>query len=174
MGQRLLKSTGLRWTVPVLFDLMQLHLSVNNVSVRFSELVTRAQAVSRPSPFPQCSKRDEAAVCHVYGGLSAWQGVRHSFGSTPHIQTAASSTCSPILLLTVSSTVPPASSSILASTVLPPEIWFLIKSTVNGCSSCNKNEGSQALGWGVSWGNRNAVLLPTSLTRVRVEHCGNR
>ncbi len=57
--------------VPVLFDLMQLHLSVNSVSVRFSELVARAQAVSRPSPFPQCSKRDEAAVCHVYGGLSA-------------------------------------------------------------------------------------------------------
>lgn len=61
----------LAWVVPVLFDLMWLHLSVNSVSVRFSELVARAQAVSRPSTFPQCSKRDEAAVCHVYGGLSA-------------------------------------------------------------------------------------------------------
>lgn len=86
------------WIVPVLFDLIQLHLSVNSISLRFSELAARAQAVSRPSAFPQCSKRDEAAVCHVYGGLSAWQGVRHSLGSTPCIQAAASSTCSPILL----------------------------------------------------------------------------
>lgn len=61
----------LAWVVPVLFDLMQLHLSVNSFSVRFSELVVREQAVSRPSPFPQCSKWDEAAVCHVCGGLSA-------------------------------------------------------------------------------------------------------
>lgn len=59
------------WIVPVLFDLIQLHLSVNSISLRFSELAARAQAVSRPSAFPQCSKRDEAAVCHVYGGLSA-------------------------------------------------------------------------------------------------------
>lgn len=61
----------LTWVVPVLFDLMQLHLSVSVVSVRFSEPVAGVQAVSRPSPFPQCSKRDEAAVCHVCGGLSA-------------------------------------------------------------------------------------------------------
>lgn len=157
----------LAWVVPVLFDLMQLHLSVDSVSVRFSELVASTQAVSRPSPFPQCSNRDEAAVCHCCGGLSAWQGVRHSFRSTPPLP-AASSTCSPILLLSISSTVAPAPSSILASAVLPPEIWFLIKSTVNACSSGNKNEESQAFGWGVSWGNRKCdetVLLPDSLTK---------
>lgn len=59
------------WVVLVLFDLMQLHLSVNSIYFRFSELVAGAQAASRPSLFPQCGKWDEAAVCHVYGGLSA-------------------------------------------------------------------------------------------------------
>lgn len=151
--------------VPILLDLMQLHLSVDSVSVRFSELVASTQAVSRPSPFPLCSNRDEAAVCHVCGGLSAWHGVKHSFSSTPPVPAALNW---PILLLSISSTVARASSSILASTVLPPEIWFLIKSTVNGCSSGNKNEGSQAFGWGVSWGNGKCgetVLLPDNLTK---------
>lgn len=46
----------------VLFDLTQLHLSVNSTSFRFSELVARMQAVSRPSLFPQTSKWDEAAL----------------------------------------------------------------------------------------------------------------
>lgn len=132
--------------IPVLFDPTMLQLSVSSISLWFSELVAGAQAVPRPSASPQHSKRDEAAVCHVYGGLSAWQGVRHSLGSTSCI------TCSSILHCG-SCAVPSASSSILSSTVLLPEIWFLIKSTVNGGLSCNKNERSYTPGWGVSRGN---------------------
>lgn len=126
----------LAWVVPVLFDLMQLHLSVNSFSAWFSELVVRAQAVSRPSLFPQCSKWDEAAVCHVCGGLSVWQGVRHSFSSPAFGQQlpihAVLPFCFPSLLLCPQ---PPA-----PSLPLPSEICFLIKSRVNGCSSGNINE----------------------------------
>lgn len=81
------------WIIPVLFDPTRLHLSVSSISLWFSELVAGAQAVPRPSASPQRSKRDEAAVCHVYGGLSAWQGVRHSLGSTSCIQAHAVLPC---------------------------------------------------------------------------------
>lgn len=71
--------------------------------------------------------------------------------------------CSPSLLLH-----PP---------VLSPEICFLIKCTVNVCSSGHKNEGSQAFAWGVSWGNGNAERQFSPLTtwpymRVGAEHKG--
>lgn len=47
---------------------------------------------------------------------------------------------------------------ILSSTALPPEIWFLIKSAVNGCSHSNKPEHSHN-----SW-LRSTVELCLSLT----------
>lgn len=74
-----------------------------------------------------------------------------------------------IPVLSISCTVPLASSSILAATVLRPEIWFLIKSTVNGCSSSNKNEGSQALRSVLRKEEcSKTVFLPCSLPHRRV------
>lgn len=129
---------------------MHLHLSVNSVSSRFTEPASAAQAVCSPSVFPQCIKQDEAAVCHVYGGSSAWQGVRHGLDSPSFVQAASPDTCASILLSHsfTAASVPP--------TALPPEIWFLIKSTVNGCSHSNNPERSHTLGSGAQ---RNCALV---------------
>lgn len=66
----------------------------------------------------------------------------HPSGSSQHVLSLKPSALAPI-----------ASGSVLASTVLLPEIWFLIKNAVNGCSSRNKNEPSYTLGCAASRGN---------------------
>lgn len=130
--------------IPALSDLS--HRTISWFLFPFSERAVLSKAASRPSACPRRSKRDEAAARHVYASLSAWRGVRHTAssnllrpsGSSQHV---------------LSLRAPIASSPILFSTVLRPEIWFLIKSAVNGCSSCNKNEPSYTLGFAASRGN---------------------